>query len=145
MLLPNFVVVLEGCPSAVAFKIVLILQNKIHILRVVVVHVGNATSLLLILILELFDFLGLTHDDSVEELVLIVGFVELVILSHLGDELLELLDLLPIFQGLVGDHPHLSGQVGLLELLVGHGDALLVELKESFHELKEEKVVVVDE
>lgn len=76
---------------------------------------------------------------------LIVCLIELVILAHLGYELFELLDFQPVLERLVSDLPHLGWQVWLLELLTGHRDAFLIELKESFNELQEEKIVVIDE
>ena len=76
---------------------------------------------------------------------LVVGLVQLVVLTHLSDVLLEVFDLLAALKGLVGDLPHLSGQTGFLELLGGEGHAVLVEGEEGLDQFQEEKVIVVDE
>lgn len=145
MVFPNLVIVLEGSAPAVALEVVFLLQDELDVIGIIVSHVGNAPGLLEIPIFKFFDFFGLLDNDAIEKLMLIVCFIELVVLAHLGDELFELFDFELVLEGLVGDLPNLGRQVRLFELLVGHRDALLVELKVCFNELQEEEIIVVDE
>lgn len=96
-------------------------------------------------VLKLFNLFVLLEDDAVEQLVLIVGLVQLVVLTHLVDVFLEILQLLTALQGLVGDLPHLSSHIGFLQLLRSDRDALLIESEKCLDEFKEEKIIVVDE
>jgi hypothetical protein len=59
--------------------------------------------------------------------------------------LLKLFYLETLLHRLVGNLSHLCLQVGLLEFLISHCDALLIEFKVGINKLLEEKVVVIHE
>ncbi len=76
---------------------------------------------------------------------MIVLFIQLEILGVLCNILLKLLDSLATLHRLVSYLPHLDLEIGLLELFVGHGNALFIEFEVGFNKLHEKEIVVVDE
>jgi hypothetical protein len=94
--LPNFVVVLQWCPTAVALEGVIMLQNGADVAGTVVSHVVDSSGLLIILVFQLLDLLIFLDYYAVKELMLVRNLIQFVVLAQISHQLLEVLDPLPV-------------------------------------------------
>ncbi len=116
----------------------------LNVFGAIVCHIGNFSSFLEILVLQLLDLFVLFQNDAVQKPMLIVVFINLQVFLELSKVTLKLFYLLPIFE-FFGLQLHKKGLNALsFSLLVDVGNILIIEFEVRLDKLHEKKIVIAD-